>query len=99
LTAFSDAASLKENGEDMMAKLWATLGASVCILVSVASGAHADLSGTISSSQEAAMEGVLVTARRNGSTNSPTVVTQKDGSFSLPEKIFPEKHTAFQFAR
>lgn len=70
-----------------MAKLLGVTGLSVCFLMSALSAAQADLSGTVSSPQESSMEGVLVTARLNGSTISHTVVTQGDGSFSFPSKL------------
>ena len=39
------------------------------------------LAGTVSSADEGAMEGVLVSAKRTGSTLTTTVVTDKEGRF------------------
>jgi virginiamycin B lyase len=55
--------------------------------------AHVDLSlaqsgpaltGKVTSAEEGAMEGVLVTAKKAGSTIATTVVTNKDGVYSFP---------------
>jgi streptogramin lyase len=43
------------------------------------------LSGRVSSARESRMEGVLVTAKRVGSTMSTTVVSGADGSYSFPQ--------------
>jgi streptogramin lyase len=42
------------------------------------------LTGKVSSAEEGAMEGVLVTAKKAGSTIATTVVTNKDGVYSFP---------------
>src|SRR5436190_6569873 len=42
------------------------------------------LAGTVSSADEGAMEGVLVSAKRTGSTLTTTVVTDKEGRFRFP---------------
>jgi streptogramin lyase len=70
-----------------MARMRGRIALSISFLVSAISAAHADLSGTVSSTLAHAMEGVLVTARLQGSTISHTVSTQKDGSFSFPSKV------------
>ena len=44
----------------------------------------AGLTGIVSSADEAAMEGVLVSATRSGSNITVTVVTGADGRFSFP---------------
>jgi len=44
----------------------------------------AALTGKVTSAEEGAMEGVLVTAKRAGSTIAVTVVTDKDGIYSFP---------------
>jgi hypothetical protein len=46
--------------------------------------ASAALSGTVRSTQEGLMEGVLVSAKRNGSTITTTVVTNAQGAYSFP---------------
>jgi streptogramin lyase len=44
----------------------------------------AALTGLVTSAQEGPMEGVLVTAKKAGSTVATTVVTDKDGRYSFP---------------
>src|SRR5476651_2569512 len=44
----------------------------------------AALSGQISSAKEGAMEGVLVSAKKEGSTITTTVVSNDKGQFSFP---------------
>src|ERR1700704_2470686 len=44
----------------------------------------AALSGQVSSAEEAMMEGVLVSAKRDGSTVTTTVVSNDKGQFSFP---------------
>ena len=44
----------------------------------------AALTGTVGSPAEARMEGVLVSARRQGSTRTVTVVTNAEGVYSFP---------------
>jgi virginiamycin B lyase len=70
-----------------MAGICGRLALPVCLFAAAVSTAHADLSGTITSAQESMMEGVIVTARLQGSSISHTVVTQKDGSFTFPSKL------------
>jgi streptogramin lyase len=64
--------------------------ASVCLTFVIA---HVDsslaqsgpaLTGKVTSAEEGAMEGVLVTAKKAGSTVATTVVTNKDGVYSFP---------------
>jgi streptogramin lyase len=49
-----------------------------------AAAADAGLTGTVSSTAEQRMEGVLVSARRDGSTKTITVVSNADGVYSFP---------------
>jgi hypothetical protein len=42
------------------------------------------LTGTVASAEEGAMEGVLVSVKRTGSTLTTTVVTDKEGRFRFP---------------
>ena len=64
------------------------LGAAVALLAaaSMSSGAHAQaaLTGLVSSSEEGAMEGVVVSAKKEGSTITTTVVTDEQGRYSFP---------------
>ena len=43
------------------------------------------LTGTVSSSEEGLMEGVVVSAKRNGSTITVSVVSDLDGRYRFPE--------------
>src|SRR5262249_25128886 len=61
-------------------------------------GTHAQsgaaLTGTVSSSQEGKMEGVLVTARGEGANFDVTVVSDAQGKYSFPRSyIGPGKYT------
>src|SRR5258707_8807901 len=54
----------------------------------------AALSGQVSSAEEGAMEGVLVSARKDGSSITTTVVSNDKGQFSFPAgRIEPGKYT------
>ena len=50
------------------------------------------LTGRIASAQEGAMEGVLVSAQRDGSPISVTVVTDRDGRYGFPADRLPPGH-------
>lgn len=61
-------------------------------LMAVAAGAQTApaLSGQVSSAQDGAMEGVLVSAKKEGSTITTTVVSNAQGHFSFPaERLQP----------
>jgi virginiamycin B lyase len=65
--------------------------ASVCLTFALAINASPSnaqsataLAGKVTSAEEGAMEGVLVTAKKAGSTIAITVVTDKDGHYSFP---------------
>jgi virginiamycin B lyase len=61
--------------------------------LSLAQGAAA-LTGVVTSDQEGPMEGVLVTARKAGSTIATTVVTNKEGRYSFPaSRLEPGEYT------
>jgi len=52
------------------------------------------LTGIVSSTEEKAMEGVLVSASKTGSPVTVTVVTDKDGRFSFPvSKLTPGQYS------
>jgi virginiamycin B lyase len=56
--------------------------------------AQAALTGVVSSNEEGAMEGVLVSVKREGSTITTTVVTDAQGHYSFPAaRIEPGKYT------
>jgi virginiamycin B lyase len=68
----------------------------LCAAVCVIAGAQAQtaLTGLVSSSEEGAMEGVLVSARKEGATITTTVVTDAQGRFSFPSaRMEPGKYT------
>src|SRR6188508_439078 len=52
--------------------------------VSRPAGAQAALAGIVSSTEEGNMEGVLVNARKDGSTITTTVVSDAQGRYSFP---------------
>ena len=49
-------------------------------------GAQAHISGTVTSAQEGAMEGVLVSVKKEGSTITTTVVTNDKGVVCTPRQ-------------
>src|ERR1700722_7254946 len=54
----------------------------------------AALSGRVSSAEEGVMEGVLVSARKEGATITTTVVSDDKGEFSFPaERLGPGRYT------
>jgi streptogramin lyase len=55
--------------------------------------AHAQLSGTVTSKEEGPMEGVLVSAKRAGSTITVTVVSDAKGRYAFPaNRLAPGKY-------
>ena len=64
----------------------------------LAAPAHADtsapaaLTGTVSSAAEGAMEGVVVTAHKDGSIVSVSVITDAQGHYSFPENRLEPGH-------
>src|SRR5215510_10675258 len=80
----------------------------LCLLASVSFGAilvnaglqsaqaqsAAALTGTVSSQEEGNMEGVLVNAKKEGSTITITVVSDDKGNYSFPaDRLSPGKYT------
>src|SRR3989441_3439476 len=62
-------------------------------LVFLSTAVHAQLSGRVSSAEEGAMEGVLVSAKKAGSTITVTVVSDREGRYRFPEKkLTPGKY-------
>src|SRR5262245_8785061 len=56
--------------------------------------AQAALTGLVSSNEEGAMEGVLVSAKRDGATFTTTVVTDAQGRYGFPAaRMEPGKYT------
>ena len=68
-----------------MSRLWIVAGLVYLVTVgpSAAQQTTPALTGRVSAG-EAALEGVLVSARKNGSTITTTVVSDKDGRYSFP---------------
>jgi streptogramin lyase len=66
-----------------------------CVLAAMPVGAQAQsLTGQVSSAEEGLMEGVLVSAKREGSTITQTVVSNDKGEFSFAAaKLEPGKYT------
>ena len=68
----------------------------LAVLAGGLSGAHAQdsLTGRVSSNEEGAMEGVLVSAKKDGATITTTVVTDAQGRYSFPAaRIEPGKYS------
>jgi streptogramin lyase len=64
------------------------------LMVAGANAQTAALTGQVSSAEEGAMEGVLVSAKKQGSTITTTVVTNDKGQFSFPaDRIEPGHYT------
>src|SRR5438132_9336672 len=67
---------------------------SLLLLVLFSPVAGAQLAGRVSSTEEGAMEGVLVSAKKAGSTITVTVVSDREGRYRFPEKkLTPGKYT------
>ena len=71
-----------------------TLSALLAALLSASAAAQTPaLSGRVTSSAEGAMEGVLVSAKRDGSTKTVTVVSRADGRYSFPsDRLEPGRY-------
>ena len=72
-----------------------TLAAALLLSVSIPASAQntAALTGKVTSAEEGAMEGVIVSAKRNGSTITISVVSDKDGNYSFPaSKLEPGQY-------
>ena len=72
-----------------------TLASALLLALSVSTSAqnNAALTGKVTSAEEGAMEGVIVSAKKNGSTITISVVTDKDGNYSFPaSKLEPGQY-------
>ena len=77
-----------------MRSFW--LACLVGVLVDAAAfpvSAQTPLTGKVSSADEATMEGVLVSAKRDGATFTTTVVTDEQGRFGFPATLEPGRYT------
>jgi streptogramin lyase len=73
-----------------------TLAAALLVSLSISASAqnNAALSGKITSAEEGPMEGVIVSAKKNGSTITISVVSDKDGNYSFPaNKLEPGQYS------
>src|ERR1700694_1438733 len=76
--------------------VWLAAAVVLCVAALLSSSARAQtaLGGLVSSSDEGTMEGVLVSARKEGSTITTTVVTDEQGRYSFPSaSMEPGKYT------
>src|SRR5215468_1474415 len=70
--------------------LYASVAGVLAGLMVAGANAQTALGGQVSSAEEGAMEGVLVSAKKQGSTITTTVVTNDKGQFSFPaERLEP----------
>src|SRR5438132_6882763 len=82
--------AVRPNGEALMRSLRLSFStglifASLALILSAPANAQvAPLKGQVSSADESAMEGVLVSAKRDGASVTVTVVTDKQGRYSFP---------------
>src|ERR1043166_1260599 len=82
--------AVRPNGEALMRSMrlaFLTAAISALVLFSVLAPAGAQqspLAGQVSSPEEGTMEGVLVSAKRDGTTVTVTVVSDNQGRFSFP---------------
>ena len=60
------------------------MGLALTTVAKPQAGQSSALSGTVTSQEEGRMEGVLVSAKRDGSNKIVTVVSGKDGAYSFP---------------
>jgi streptogramin lyase len=74
------------------------LVAATCLLIlaQTAGGLAQTLGGSVSSAAEGAMEGVLVSAQKDGSPITTTVVTDATGRFRFPDGRLPAGHYALR---
>jgi virginiamycin B lyase len=72
---------------------WLGVALLAAALASGGASAQTALSGLVTSSEEGAMEGVLVSAKKEGSTITTTVVTDAQGRYGFPsERMAPGKY-------
>src|SRR6195256_713035 len=71
-----------------------SLACVLAIPLAIGASAQATLSGQVSSAEEGLMEGVLVTAKKDGSSVTTTVVSNDKGQYSFPAgKLEPGRYT------
>jgi virginiamycin B lyase len=72
------------------------VAALVCAVAQARAGHAQILTGTVSSAEEGAMEGVLVSAQQSGSPITVTVVSDEHGRFRFPDGRLPAGHYALR---
>jgi virginiamycin B lyase len=83
--------------EEKLKPLWrAAAGALVFVCVSISAGHAQVLTGSVSSAEEGAMEGVLVSAQQAGSPIIVTVVSDEHGRFRFPDGRLAAGHYALR---
>jgi streptogramin lyase len=75
-----------------MSAALAILSASVCSLPALAQQTSPALTGQITSAREGAMEGVVVSARKDGSTITTSVVSNAQGRYAFPASRLESGH-------
>src|SRR5215216_2749143 len=98
LVAAETTAAKERNAMPTKARLLTGIAAVACFLVGSAilpaQAQTAALSGQVSSPEEAVMEGVVVSAKKEGSTIAISVVSDAQGKFSFPaDRLEPGKYT------
>src|SRR5260370_32195870 len=86
---------IRGGSEKMMSKrLFATVSFAALLIGVTTIGANAQtLSGKVSSAEEGLMEGVLVSAKKEGSTVTTTVQSNANGEFGFPaDRIEPGRY-------
>jgi streptogramin lyase len=71
-----------------------TVAFALLLLPTGQAGAQSALTGQVSSGEEGSMEGVVVTAKKDGSTVAISVITDAQGKFAFPaSRLEPGKYT------
>ena len=82
------------SGRKFSTLLSAVAAAALVNVASAQAQSSAALTGTVSSAQEGAMEGVLVTAKKDGAHISTTVVSDEKGHYAFPaDRLEPGHYT------
>ena len=78
----------------MIAKWMSGVSTAALSLVLVSPQAMAQLTGQVASTEEAAMEGVVVSAKKDGSNITTSVITNAQGRFAIPaDRLEAGKYT------
>src|ERR1700733_7168514 len=74
----------------------AFVSANASVAETLLASSNLALTGRVTSVQEGAMEGVVVSAQRTGSPTSITVVTDQTGRYGFPAERMPAGHYALR---